>query len=70
MIVRAREVMTALVASKAWVRTDILESLTDAMVRTVISYAMTPPDRPATHVARDLARVLTVALTGKEANAR
>ena len=45
-------------------------ALTDAMVRTVISYAMTPPDRPVAHVARDLARILTVALTGKEANPR
>ena len=70
MIVRAREVMTSLVASKAWVRTDVLESATDAMVRTVISFAMTPPDRPPTDVARDLARVLTAALTGKEAKRR
>jgi AcrR family transcriptional regulator len=70
MIVRAREVMTSLVASKAWVRADVLESVTDAMVRTVISFVMTPPDRPPTHVARDLARILTVALTGKEAKRR
>ena len=70
MITRAREVMTSLVSSKAWVRTDALESATDAMVRTVISYAMTPPDRPAKQVARELARILTVALTGKEATRR
>ena len=60
----------SLVSSKAWVRTDALESATDAMVRTVISYALTPPDRPAKQVARDLARILTVALTGKEATRR
>jgi len=70
MITRAREVMVSLVASKAWVRADVLESAADAMVRAVISYGLTPPDRPTKRVARDLARILTAALTGKEANGR
>jgi len=36
----------------------------------VISYALTPPERRPEDVARDLARILTLALTGKEAKHR
>jgi len=32
----------------------------------VISYALTPPERPPEEVAEDLARIMTAALTGKE----
>ncbi len=66
MIVRARGVVTSLVASKAWVRAGLLETAADAVVRAVISYALTPPERPPEEVAADLAQIMTAALTGKE----
>lgn len=66
MIVRARSVVTSLVASKAWVRAALLETAADAVVRAVISYALTPPERPPEEVAADLARIMSAALTGKE----
>jgi AcrR family transcriptional regulator len=69
-IARAREVLTQLLTRKAWVRVGVLEVAADAMVRVVISYAMTPPDRSPELVARDLSRILTIALTGKEAKPR
>jgi AcrR family transcriptional regulator len=64
---RARDVLVELIGSKAWVRANLLEQATDTSVRMVLSYALAPPDRPEHVVARDLARTLTVALTGNEA---
>lgn len=70
MLARAREVLVSLIASKARVRASVLEGAADAMVRTVISYALTPPDRPSGEVARDMARIMTAALTRKEETRR
>jgi AcrR family transcriptional regulator len=69
-IVRAREVFRSLLARKSWGRASLVDSAADAVVRVMISYALTPPDRSADMVAGDLARILTVALTGKEVAAR
>jgi AcrR family transcriptional regulator len=66
-IARARGVFTELLTAKAWVRSDVLDQAADAVVRVMISYALTPPDRSPKAVARDLARILVIALTGKEA---
>lgn len=67
---RAREVLKGLLVKKAWVRADLLDAAVDAATRTVLSYAITPPDRRAEDVARDLARILTLTLTKKEAPSR
>jgi AcrR family transcriptional regulator len=66
MMARAREVLKSLAASKAWVRAGLVDQVGDTLVRVILSYALSPPDRPAEDVARDLARIVTVALTGKE----
>src|SRR2546430_13062034 len=55
MIVRAREVLVSSVASKAWVRAGLVDQAGDALVRLVISYPLTPPDRKPEDVARALA---------------
>jgi AcrR family transcriptional regulator len=70
MIARAREVLVSLVASKTWVRAGLLEEAADALVRVIISYALAPPDRDAAVVARDLARIVTTALTRQEGTPR
>jgi AcrR family transcriptional regulator len=67
---RAREVLKGLLVKKAWVRIDLLDGAVDAATRAVISYALTPPDRQPKEVARDLARILTLALTRKEKSSR
>jgi AcrR family transcriptional regulator len=67
---RAREVLMSLLAQRAWVRADLLDTAVDAATRTLISYAMSPPDRRPEEVARDLARILTLALAPKEASPR
>jgi AcrR family transcriptional regulator len=67
---RAREVVKSLLVRKAWVRADLLDAAVDAATRAIISYALTPPDRRPEDVARDLARILTLALTRKEARPR
>jgi AcrR family transcriptional regulator len=67
---RARQVLKELLVKKAWVRGDLLDAAVDAAVRTVVSYALTPPDRRPEEVAHDLARILTLALTRKEASPR
>ena len=67
---RAREVLKDLLLKKAWVRADLLDAAADAAVRTVVSYALTPPDRRPEDVARNLARILTLSLTRKEASSR
>ena len=63
---RARGVLRQLLTQKAWVREDMLDAAVDAAVRVVQSYALTPPDQPPEAIARGLARILTIALTGKE----
>jgi AcrR family transcriptional regulator len=67
LIQRARDVMTHQLAAKAWVRAGILPGAADTAVRVILSYALTPPDRDARDVARDLSGIFTAALTGKEA---
>jgi len=69
-LLRARQTLIDLVTSKAWVRADVLQGAADAAVRVVISYALTPPERHPEDVARDLARILALALTGKQAKHR
>jgi AcrR family transcriptional regulator len=69
-MLRAREAMVSLLASKEWVSAALVESAADLLVRLSVSYAVTPPDRPADDVARDLARVVTAALTRKEPTRR
>ncbi len=70
LITRAREAFTQLLTAKAWVRADILRQAGDAVARIMFSYVMTPPDRRPEDVARDLARILALALTGEEAQRR
>jgi AcrR family transcriptional regulator len=67
LIRRAREVMKHLMAGKARVRAGVLEGAADLAVRAILSYAVTPPDRDPRELARDLSRIFTAALTGKEA---
>jgi AcrR family transcriptional regulator len=67
---RARDVLKKLLVKKAWIRVDLLDVAVDAAVRTIISYAMTPPEQSPERVARDLARILTRALTEREASPR
>ena len=62
---RARDVLRQLL-TEAWVRANMLDAAVDAAVRVVQSYALTPPDQPPEEIARGLARILTIALTGKE----
>jgi AcrR family transcriptional regulator len=69
-VARAREALIELIATKAWVRAALLEQAVDTAVRMVISYTLTPSSRRPQDVARDLARILTLALTGREATAR
>lgn len=67
LIQRARQAFLQEVGRKALVRTNVWEQVADLAVRMTLSYALTPPDRPVDRVARDMARILTIALTGKEA---
>jgi AcrR family transcriptional regulator len=67
---RAREVLVELIGTKAWVRTDVYREAADAAVRVVISHALAPPKRRVDDVAADLARILALALTAKEATRR
>jgi AcrR family transcriptional regulator len=64
LIDRADQVVAHLVAAKAWVRAGALDGAADVTVRLMLSYALTPPSRPASNVARDLSRIFTAALTG------
>ena len=66
-LARARDVMVELLGSKAWVRASLLEQAADTGARMVLSYVLAPPSRPDQDVARDLAQMITLALTGKEA---
>jgi AcrR family transcriptional regulator len=65
-IARARDTLKHLLMQKSWVRANLIDTAADAAARAVLSYALTPPDRPEKDVALDLARILTIALTGKE----
>jgi len=67
LIMRAREAFLREIGRKAWVRADVKDQAADVAVRMAFSYALTPPDRPPERIARDMARILTLALTGKEA---
>ena len=67
LIARAREAFLREIGRKAWVRSNVKDQAADVAVRMAFSYALTPPDRPPERIARDMARILTVALTGKEA---
>lgn len=69
-LVRAREAMVSLIRSKEWVSAALVVSAADLLVRLAVSYAVTPPDRPVDDVARDLARIVTAALTRKESTRR
>lgn len=66
-LARARDVMVELLGSKTRVRANLLEQAADTGVRMVLSYVLAPPSRPDQDVARDLARIITMALTGREA---
>jgi AcrR family transcriptional regulator len=65
-IARARDTMFHLLAEKAWLNANLANQAADALTRVLISYALTPPERPSHAVAADLARIVTIALTGKE----
>jgi AcrR family transcriptional regulator len=65
---RATEAFVDELGRKPWVRWDLVEEVADVAVRMTISYALNPPGRPADRIARDLARILAMALTGKEAD--
>jgi AcrR family transcriptional regulator len=67
---RAREVLIKLAGTKAWVRADLYREAADAAVRVVISHVLAPPKRRVEDVAGDLARILALALTAKEATRR
>jgi AcrR family transcriptional regulator len=66
-IARARDAMAGLIGTRAWVRAGLLDQAAETVVRVVISYALTPPSRPDEDVARDLARIITLALLTREA---
>ncbi len=67
---RAGAELRLLIASKTWVRADLLDGVVDMLVRLVVSHALTPTDRDASDVARSLARIATLALTGGDRIAR
>jgi AcrR family transcriptional regulator len=66
-IARARDAVASLIGTRPWVRAGLLDQAAETVVRAVISYALTPPSRPVEDVARDLARIITLALLTKEA---
>jgi AcrR family transcriptional regulator len=68
-IARARDALAGLLRRKGWVRVNLLDQATDSTVRVAISYMMAPPDRRPERVARDLAKILSLALTGKAGSA-
>ncbi len=63
---RAADVVSSEIRSKAWVRADILDEAVDALVRVILSHALSPSRRRIEDVAHDLAVMVTVALTGSE----
>src|SRR5438046_1232141 len=65
-IARAAEVLRHEVPRKAWVRADMLEDTVDTLVRVILSHTLSPSPRPPARVARGLARVTALALTGTE----
>jgi AcrR family transcriptional regulator len=65
LIVRARSTVIDLLKARGGLSADLLDSCADALVRIVLSYAVTPPEDPPELVARDLARVMGGALTAE-----
>jgi len=65
-IARAAEVLRHEIPRKAWVRADMLEDTVDTLVRVILSHTLSPSPRPPARVARGLARVTALALTGTE----
>ena len=65
-IARARDTMFRLLSEKAWLNANLATEAADLLTRVLISYALTPSERPPHDVAADLARIVTIALTGKE----
>ena len=63
---RAADVVSSEIRSKAWVRADLLDEAVDALVRVILSHALSPSRRRIEDVAHDLAVMVTVALTGSE----
>jgi AcrR family transcriptional regulator len=66
LIARARSSVIDLLKSRSGFSPDVLEAGADAIVRIVLSYALTPPEDPPEVVARDLARILAGHGTGEE----
>jgi AcrR family transcriptional regulator len=65
-IARASQVLRREIPRKAWVRADTVEAAVDALVRVIISHALSPSPRPPQRVARGLAKITALALTGSE----
>jgi AcrR family transcriptional regulator len=65
-IARARDTMFRLLSEKAWLNASLATEAADLLTRVLISYALKPSERPPHAVAADLARIVTIALTGKE----
>src|SRR2546430_245310 len=65
-IARAAEVLRHEIPRKAWVRADMLEDTVDTLVRVILSHTLSPSPRLPARVARGLARVTALALTGTE----
>jgi len=63
---RARSSVIDLLKARSGVSPDLLEACADAIVRIVLSYAVTPPEDPPELVARDLARILAGPLAAEE----
>jgi AcrR family transcriptional regulator len=58
LIVRARSSVIDLLKARSVFSPEVLDACADAIVRIVLSYAVTPPEDPPEVVARDLARIL------------
>ena len=66
LIGRARGVIETLAAERVDVNGELVHRTADLAVRSIISYTLTPGDDRPEDVARELARVLTAALTKEE----
>ena len=67
LVARARAHVVELLRSRPGLLPDLREAAADAIVRVVLSSAVTPPDRPPERVARDLARIVAGALVAPSA---
>jgi AcrR family transcriptional regulator len=61
-IERARSMLIDVLKRRDGVRADLVYACADTAVRTVLSFALTPPSDPPEVVGRDLARVIARAL--------